>query len=431
MAPTSVLQHPAAAPSRAQALAQRKKRVLMPSVGHFFPDDPIQLVRGLGAKVWDIDGREYLDFASGIATTNLGHCHPEVTAATIKQLQTLQHVTTIHLTEPMIALAERLLEKAPAGLSRVFFCVDGSGANEGAMIAARVATGRPDFLALEGGLHGRTSLTMAATGLPMWRADPFPAAKVHRLWSPQGRSAEDCADELRQVLEAAEPRSVAALIAEPVQGNGGIVVPPAGYFQAMKRALDDFGVLLIVDEAQTGFCRTGRWFGIEHWGVSPDLMTVAKALANGLPAAAWLCREEIAQACASRPMASTFGGNLAPMAAGLKVMEILERDGIAERAASLGKRLLQRLEEARSFHHSERVADVRGLGLMAGVECDGPDLAEAILWGMRRRGVLACKGGARREVVEFLPPLIVTEAQIDQAADAFASALQEALEAGQ
>jgi alanine-glyoxylate transaminase/(R)-3-amino-2-methylpropionate-pyruvate transaminase len=414
--------------SAAQLLAERKRRSIMPSVGHFYADDPIQLVRGAGTRVWDVEGRSYLDCCSGVATTNLGHCHPEVVAAATLQLSTLQHATTIHLTEPMIAVAERLLAKAPGALSKVFFCADGSGACEGALMAARIATGRPDFIALEGALHGRAALSMATTGLPMWRCDPFPAARVHRLRAPRGRRVEDCVAELRGVLVGAAPNSVAAFIAEPAQGNGGIHVPPEGYFGAMKGALDEFGVLFIADEAQTGFCRTGRWFGMEHWGVAPDLMTVAKALANGLPAAAWLATEPIAQACARHPMASTFGGNLAPMAAALATLRVMERDGLERRAATLGERLVDGLRGASAG--ASNVVEVRGLGLMVGVEFVDAAAADRVQRGLRKRGALTCKGGAAREVVEFLPPLIATEEEIDEAVAAFAGALADGAEEG-
>lgn len=403
------------------SLLERKRRVLMPCLYHFFGDDPIEMVRGRGTSVWDSGGKEYLDFYSGVAVNSLGHCHPEVVAAAEEQLRRLQHTTTIYLTEPMIELAEKLVAKAPAGLSRVFFCADGSGANEGALVAARLATGRPDFLAFDLALHGRTSLTMSVTGLPMWRADPFSSATVHRVSAPIGKPVGQLIEELRRVIERA-PESIAAMIAEPVLGNGGIIVPPEGYFQAVRSVLDEYGILLIADEVQTGFCRTGEWFGMQHWNVSPDLMTVAKALTNGLPAAAWIATEEVAQAF-TRPAASTFGGNLVPMAAGLKVMEIMERDGLADRAGQLGTRMLDALK---SFAAGEQlVGEVRGLGLMIGVELldedgePGTVICDQVLGGMRERGVLAGKTGPGRNVVTFEPPLIVSEDEVDRVLNVF------------
>jgi len=415
-----------AAPS-GLSLLERRRRVLMPCLYNFFGDDALELVRGEGAYLWDSQGRRYLDCFAGVAVVSLGHCHPEVVAAAAAQLSTLQHTTTLHLTEPMVTLAERLLEVAPASLSRVFFCADGSGAIEGALCAARLATGRPNFLALDRGLHGRTAMGMALTGLPMWKIDPFPAASVRHLGSPLGRTAADCAAEMRAAIESAPPHSFAAFVAEPILGNGGIVVPPPGYFGAIKRVLDEYGILLIVDEVQTGFCRTGRWFGIDHEDVLPDLMAVAKAMANGLPAAAWLASEAVAQSF-TKPAASTFGGNLPAMAAGLAVLEIMQREHVAERVAEVGKRFGRRLADLRR-DFPDRICDVRGRGLMWGVEISGNSrhsgaaATDAILMEMRRQGFLAGKAGPGRDVVVFQPPLITEEADLMAAADALGEAI--------
>ncbi len=408
------------------SLLERKRRVMMPCLYHFYGDDPVELVRGVGTEVWDRAGRKYLDFYAGVAVNGLGHCHPEVVAAATDQLGVLQHTTTIYLTEPMIALAERLIEKAPSPLSRVFFCADGSGAIEGALIAARQATGRRDFLAFENGLHGRTSLSLAVTGIDMWRVDPYPPAVVHRLSVPQQDAIDAAIIELRQVIEQAEPDSIAAMILEPVQGNGGIHVMPFEYLRAARALLDEFGILLIVDEVQTGFGRTGRWFGIEHAEVSPDLMAVAKAMTNGLPAAAWLASESVARHC-TRPAASTFGGNLVPMATGLKVMEILERDGLVEQSHTRGTEFCALLNAIAKRHNC--ISEVRGLGLMIGVELiegdgePGTELCDKVLREMRVRGVLAGKTGTERNVLTFEPPLIATSEEIARVAEVFEGAL--------
>jgi 4-aminobutyrate aminotransferase len=351
-----------------------------------------------------------------------------VNAAARAQLDRLQHTTTIHLTEPMIALAERLIAHAPGTLSRVFFCADGSGANEGAMTAARLATGRPDFLALRGGLHGRTAMTMAATGLPMWRADPFLPACVHLLPGPAEHDLAYQAGALNSALELVGSDRIAALIVEPIQGNGGIVVPPEGWFDAIVPILRAHGILLIVDEVQTGFCRTGRWFASEHWRVQPDLMSVAKAMTNGLPAAAWLATERVAQAF-TRPAASTFGGNLVAMAAGLATIEVMERERLDLAATERGEQLRAGLRTI--FAATPPVSEVRGRGLMIGVDLrdeggahDTPR-CDALLWGLRRRGVLAGKTGPARNVLTFEPPLIITAEQVSDLLERVADAATE------
>ena len=411
-------------------LLERKRRVLMPCLYHFFGDDPVQLVEGQGMAVRDDRGREYLDFFAGVAVNSLGHCHPEVAGAATQQMRRLQHTTTIYLTEPMIELAERLVGLAPADLSRVFFCADGSGANEGALIAARIATGRPGFLAFHEGLHGRTSLTMAATGLSMWRADPHAPQCVVHVEHPRSGDLELHFRSLRTAIEEKGTEYFSAFIAEPICGNGGILVPPPDYFGRLKSLLGEYGILLIADEVQTGFCRTGEWFGMEHWKTSPHLMSAAKALGNGLPIAAWLATDEIAERLTS-PQASTFGGNLVAVAAALKVLEIMERDGLAAEAKRKGERLMTMLRGM----DDDGIVEVRGKGLMIGVElqnADGSPAAErcdAVLRHLRDNGILAGKTGAGRNVLTFEPPLIVSDEQLDRLVEATSGALHDSGEA--
>lgn len=376
----------------------------MPSVGSLFEDRGPTMVRGEGAWLFDDSGKRYLDLLSGVAVTNLGHCHPRVTAAAQEQLLRLWHTTTLLTTEPMVAVAERLIARAPGRMARVFFCADGSGAVEGAMMAARRATGRPDFLAFDGALHGRTSLTLAATGLPFWHSDPFPPPVVHRLPMPGLTGGDE--SELLDTLAGIDLNRVAALIAEPVLGNGGVIEAPPGVLKRLRERLRERGVLFIADEAQTGFCRTGRWFGIERHDVEPDLLCVCKALANGLPAAAWLCTEAIATAM-TVPTASTFGGNPVCMAAALETMQVLEEIDARGLALEVGGLLREGLEEI--AQHGSVLGAPRGAGLMLGVPlAGGAAMAGRMLSALRGRGVLAGRCGIARDVLLLLPPLTLS-----------------------
>lgn len=406
---------------RPGTLAARRSSVFMPCVGSLYPDAPLELVHGEGVRVRDRDGRSYLDFLCGVAVTSLGHCHPEVVEAARDQLATLQHTTSLFHSELAVEVAERLLAVAPAGMSRVFFCADGSGALDGAMVAARRATGRPGFLAFDLSLHGRTSLAMAATGLPMWRCDPFPPGPVAHVPFPREGRAGDSLRAVEEAIDSAPRDTYAAFVAEPVLGNGGILVPPEGYMARLAELVRARGVLLIADEVQTGLCRTGSWFGMQHHAVAPDIVCVAKALANGLPQGAWMCTEEVARAMTT-PLASTFGGNHVAMAAAAKVLEVMERDGLADRSRELGGVLHSRLSAIAG--EGRRVCPPRGRGLMLGMQTAGPLLLDAILIGLRRRGVIAGRCGLNRDVLAILPPLIATGADIAEFCDALDDVLR-------
>jgi 4-aminobutyrate aminotransferase-like enzyme len=326
----------------------------------------------------------------------------------------------------VLELAERLAAVTPGRLSRSFFCASGSEANEGAALLAALATGSSEFISLRHALHGRTKLAMSLTGLAMWRADASPVGGVSFAPSPYcyrcplgGR--EDtcdlaCAAAVETIIKTATSGKVAAMFAEPVQGNGGIITPPAGYFRRVREILDRYGALLVVDEVQTGFGRTGKMFGIEHYGVAPDVMTMAKALANGVPVGAFITTDELA-ATFTRPSASTLGGNPVTAAAALATLDVIAREGLADRAAVLGARLKAGLAALAERHAV--IGDVRGLGLMLGAELVRPDKSPAtqetdvVLEELKDRGFLAGKNGLYRNVLAFQPPLVVSEGDID------------------
>jgi 4-aminobutyrate aminotransferase/4-aminobutyrate aminotransferase/(S)-3-amino-2-methylpropionate transaminase len=395
--------------NRQQRALALKRDFLVPCVYHFYREPPV-LVRGAGAYVYDTEGRAYLDCFSGVSVVNAGHCNAEIVQAAVEQMRRLQHTTTVYLTEPMLDLARAIAELTPAGLRRTFFCASGSEANEGALLLAALATGRRECAYLTGGLHGRTKWAMSVTGLDMWRTDPDPLLTAHAVPGP--RSADSLAV-LERLLRGGK---VAAVIAEPVQGNGGIVVPPEGYWPELRRLCTRYGALLVADEVQTAWNRTGRWFATQHWGVTPDVVTVAKALGNGLPIAAYITSDAVA-AHYTRPGAATFGGNLVSCAAALATLRFHQRHDLGRRSEALGEHLRGRLRELAGHHPV--IAEVRGLGLMIGAELrDGRDqpaaaLTDAVLEEMKDAGYLLGKTGPGRNVLTFLPPLVVEPEALD------------------
>jgi 4-aminobutyrate aminotransferase-like enzyme len=398
----------------AQRLLAAKREYLVPCVYHFYQRPPA-LVRAEGPYLFDADGRRYLDCYSGVTVMSAGHSNPEIIEAAIDQLRRLQHTTTIYLTEPVLELARAVAELAPGGLRRSFFCASGSEANEGALLLASLYTGRSECAYLDGGLHGRTKWAMSVTGLEMWRTDPHPLLTAHRLPGP---AVPDSLAALERLLRR---ETVAAVIAEPVQGNGGIVVPPEYYWPELRRLCSRYGTLLIADEIQTAWNRTGRWFATEHWQVVPDIVTVAKALGNGFPIAAYLTTDEIA-ARYTRPGASTFGGNLISCRAALATLHFHRTHRLGPRSEVLGAHLLGRLEKLRKRHPA--VAAVRGRGLMIGAELRQADgspaggLTDTVLELLKDAGYLLGKTGPGRNVLTMMPPLIVEQAELDGLVDA-------------
>lgn len=404
-----------------EAVVAKRKQYFYPCTVHFYRNPP-QLVRGTMQFIFDENGKQYTDFFAGVSVVACGHCNPVITARTIEQLQQLQHTTTIYLTQPNVDLAERLEEVLPGQLRRTFFVNSGSEANEGALLLARMHTGRKGFIALENGLHGRTNLTMSVTGLPMWRTDKYLDNDVefiprpyHPDLSPEEAAAMSL-ESLERILEE-KGNTIAAMIVEPIQGNGGMIVPTESYFSDVKALLERYGVLLIADEIQTGFGRTGKMFAMEHYGVVPDIISMAKALGNGVPVAAFATTDEIALSL-NRPSASTFGGNPVSAATALAVLDYIRDEQLTERAVQLGERLKTGLKVLQASYPS-LIVDVRGKGLMLGAELTGGDveasaaLTDQVLEEMKDRGYLIGKNGIGRNVLAFQPPLIITEDDID------------------
>ena len=419
------------------AILEKKKNYIMPCLGHFY-ERPPQFVKGSMQYLFDSTRKKYLDCFAGVSVMNCGHANPDITRRICQQVETLQHVCNIYLTENFVQLAERLATVTPGKLQKSFFCSTGSEANEGAMLLATIYTQRSEFLALTGGLHGRTKLGMSVTGIGMWRTDPNPVGGIHFVPHPYcyrcplEKKHPDCdlacADQVETVIKNATSGRLAALIAEPIQGNAGIVTPPPGYFIRLKEILDAHQALLIIDEVQTGFARTGKMFAIEHYGVTPDIMTMAKALGNGVPISAFIATADIADRY-TQPGASTLGGNPVSSTAALAVLDYIERHHLRENAAARGAQLADGLKDLQRRHPI--LGDIRGLGLMRGAEfvhADGspaPAALDAALEKLKDRGILVGKNGLARNVMAFQPPLVITAADVDHLLNQLEDVLRE------
>src|SRR5262245_5930841 len=416
----------------------------------------ILVERGEGACLYAADGRSYLDFTCGIGVTNTGHCHPRVVAAIREQAGLLLHgQANILYHRPMLELVGALREVVNPALDRFFFSNSGAEAIEGAIKLARHATGRSEVIVFGGGFHGRTAGAMALTSskgkyrggyanLPAgvhfapfaycYRCAVARAASkdTAAISAAAPRTTECCGEplhQLRHILHTETvPEVVAGIVVEPVQGEGGYIVPPASFIQGLRQICDEYGMLLIADEVQTGFGRTGAFFAMEHFGVTPDIMTIAKGLASGLPLSGIVARAELMEKWHAGSHGGTYGGNAVACAAAVATIAAIREEGMVENAAKLGGILACELMGVNNRNPS--IGDVRGLGLMVGVELvdanGAPDgaLAKNVLAGCRERGLLLLNCGPYDNVVRFIPPLIVDEHQIRQAVRIFEEALQ-------
>ena len=411
----------------------------MPSWITLLYDEPISLVRGEGCRVWDAEGTEYLDFFGGILTTMSGHNVPEVVDAVREQAGRILHSSTLYLIEPAIELAEKIAEVAPVDDAKVFFVSSGSEANEAALLLAATLRRSNQVIALRNSYHGRSFATVGVTGNRGWSPSshsPLNVSYVHggyRYRSPFGHLSDAdyikaCADDLRNIIETTTSGDVACMIAEPIQGVGGFAVPPDGFFHAMKEILDEYGILFVSDEVQTGWGRTGENFwGIEAHDVRPDAITFAKGLGNGLALAGVVARADLMDSIQANSI-STFGGNPVSAAGGLANLRYLLDHDLQSNARTVGEHMISGLR--RVCAESTIVGEVRGKGLMIGVELvrpggkePAPEHASFVLERTRADGILIGKGGLYGNVLRIAPPLVVTTEQADAAVDSIGRAI--------
>jgi 4-aminobutyrate aminotransferase-like enzyme len=395
--------------SRTEQSWAEKRDFLVPCVYHMYQDPPV-FVRGEGAYLFDDEGRRYLDCLSGDTVVNAGHSNREILDAAIDQLNRLQHTTNVYLTEPMLELARTIAELAPSPLRRTFFCTSCCEAKEGALVLASLATGRQECVYLRESLQGRAKWAMGVTGLDMGCTDPILHMTAHTVPGPRNP------DSLPAIQHLVRRGKIAAVLAEPIQGDGGIIVPPDHYWPQLRQLCSQYGALLIADEVQTAWNRTGRWFATQHWGVAPDIVTVAKALGNGFPIAAYITSDAIT-ASYKRPGAATFGGNLVSCRAALATLRFHQRHDLGRRSETLGAYLASRLRVLQQSHPV--IAEVRGRGLMLGAElrnsdgCPATELTDVVLEDLKEAGYLIGKTGQGRNVLTLLPPLIVESDELD------------------
>jgi len=406
---------------------------LLPAVANYYAE-PIVLESGRGLRVRDVDGHEYLDFFGGILTVSIGHCDPRVNGPLKAQIDRLGHVSTLYPTLPIVELAERLARLTPGRLSKSMFTTAGTEADETAVVLAQVYTQSQEVIALRHGYSGRSMLAQSLTAHAPWRAIPTQIAGIKHALAPYcyrcplkleyPSCGVQCAKDLEELIATTTTGRVAGFLAEPIQGVGGFVTPPREYFEIAVDIVRRHGGVFICDEVQTGFGRTGsKMFGIEHWGVEPDVMTMAKGVANGMPLGVTIATPEIADAFQASTI-STFGGNPMSCAAANATLDVIEQANLCDNAETQGARLRAGLEELQA-EHPRRIGDVRGMGLMqalelvvdesAGDRTPDSNATVRLFEETRKRGLLIGKGGLYGNVIRIAPPLTVGAAEIDEA----------------
>jgi len=416
--------------SRSDEIIRKHREYLWPAVAPFY-QQPLVADRAHMQHLWDVEGRKYLDFFGGILTISVGHANPKVTARVKDQIDRVQHVSTLHTTEAIVNLAEKIARITPGALQKSFFTNSGTEANETALQLARAATGSFDVIALRHSYSGTSATAKALTGQKQWRGSGVVAQGIsHALNAycyrcPLGMTYPSCevacAHDVENLIQTGTSGRIAAFLAEPIQGSGGFIAPPPEYFKIVFSIVKKYGGLFISDEVQTGFGRTGKhWFGIEHWEVVPDIMTCAKGMANGAPIGATITTSELAGSYQGSTL-STFGGNPVTSVAARATIQVIEEENLLENAHTMGTYFRAKLNELQEKHAV--IGDVRGMGLMQGLELvkdrktkePAPEALTQLLERTRENGLLIGKGGLHGNVVRLSLMLNIATADIDEA----------------
>ena len=421
-----------AVPDGAQETVTAQREYLFPWVKPYYAE-PLVLSDGEGVWVRDEQGKEYLDFFAGILTTSVGHCNPDVVSAVGAQIGRLGHTSTLYVTEQQVTAAEQLARLSPGDLKRSAFTNSGTEANETAVAAACIHTGRSEIIALRYAYSGRSALTTDLTGQASWRPLPTQTVGVKHARAPyvyrsplgDGATEEESTDffidDLVEVIETTTSGRPAALLIETILGIGGFIVPPSGYLTRAAEVIRSYGGLFISDEVQTGFGRTGKaWFGIEHSDVVPDIMVMAKGIANGFPVGATITTDEIAESWSSHSI-STFGGNPVCMAAAVATMTVMEEEDVPARSAERGEQVRRALDALNA--EFDWIGEVRGMGLMQAMELvedpttkePSPRRARSVLEAAKEEGLLVGLGGRHGHILRMGPSMLITAEEVDDA----------------
>jgi len=416
--------------SRSDEVIRKHKEFLWPAVANYY-QRPLVADRGSMQYLWDLDGKKYLDFFGGIVTVGVGHCNPKVTSKITAQVDRLQHTSTLYPNEHIVALAEKLAQITPGKLQKSFFTNSGTEANEAAILLARMTSPNYDIIALRHAYAGGSALAKAVTAHANYRRAGIISVGISHAINPYcyrcplGLKYPDCgvacANDVENLIQTATGGTIAAFIAEPIQGVGGFITPPPEYFKIVFRIVKKYGGVFISDEVQTGFGRTGKkWFGIEQWEVTPDMITCAKSMGNGVPIGATITTAELADRYQGATI-STFGGNPVTSVAARAVIEVIEEENLRENCHVVGGYFRSRLEELQEKH--PLIGDVRGMGMMQALELvkdretkePAPEATNQILERTRENGLLVGKGGLYGNVLRMAPPMNIGKSDVDEA----------------
>jgi alanine-glyoxylate transaminase / (R)-3-amino-2-methylpropionate-pyruvate transaminase len=414
-----------------QTVRAKHREFILPSVANYY-EEPVVLASGKGSRVKDLDGHSYLDFFGGILTNSLGQCHDKVNTAVIAQMQRLGHVSTLYPTQPMVTLAETLVAIAPGKVKKAFFSASGTEADETAVALAQVFTGATELIALRHGYSGRSMLAQSLVGHGAYRAVPTQIAGIKHGLSPycyrcpmklEARTCGTaCAKDLDELIRTTTTGRIAGMLAEPIQGVGGFITPPRDYFEIAAEIVRKHGGMMIIDEVQTGFGRTGKMWGAQQFNVEPDIMTMAKGIANGFPLGATLCTAAIGDAYKSGNI-STYGGNPICSTAALAVIDTILEEKLVDNAAQQGGLLREGLVRLQR-KHPKTIGEVRGMGLMQGVELVADETVQdrtpntkatlQLFEETKKRGLLIGKGGLYNNAIRISPALNISKGEVEE-----------------